>query len=88
MCLLNPSRDEVGCAICIAGCHGSSMDTLWFFLEVQAVESWEWLDLDMRVVGAMVSVDRKGEGVIAVLVRLGHVPAEGVAVDGYSQSWK
>lgn len=33
-----------------------------FVLDAQAVESWEWLDLDMPPVGAVVSVDRKDEG--------------------------
>ena len=54
---------------------------------MQAVESWQWLDLDVHPVGAAVSVDRKGEGVIAVMVRLRHIPAEGGVVRGFSQSF-
>lgn len=33
------------------------------------------------------SVDRKSEGVIAVMERLGHIPAEESVVDGFSQSF-
>lgn len=33
------------------------------------------------------SVDRKGESVIAIVVRLGHIPAEGGGVSGFSQSF-
>lgn len=33
------------------------------------------------------SVDRKGEGIIAVMVRLRHIPAEGGGVGGFSQSF-
>lgn len=46
-----------------------------------------WLDLDMHPVGAVVSVDRKSEGIIAVIVRLRHIPAEGGIVGGFSRSF-
>lgn len=35
----------------------------------------------------VVSVDRKGEGVISIMVRLGHIPAKGGVVGGFSQSF-
>lgn len=53
-----------------------------FVLESQAVESWEWLDLDMPPVGAVVSVDRKDKG----RVMLRHIPSEN-GVDGFRQSF-
>lgn len=44
------------------------MLTLVFFLELQTDEFWEWLDLAMHPVRAVVSVDMKGEGLISVMV--------------------
>lgn len=44
------------------------MVTLVFLLEVQAVESWTWLDLAMHPVQAVVSMDVKGEGLISAVV--------------------
>lgn len=41
----------------------------------------------MHPMGAVVSVDRKGEGVIAIMEGLGHIPAEESGVDGFSQSF-
>lgn len=38
-------------------------------------------------VGAVVSVDRKGEGRLAITVRLRYIPAEGGVGGGFSQSF-